>query len=59
MVEVFNIKTREWNKPVKIPSNKQIEDIVGKNTPIKVDSNGNIEIDKILTQQEKSAIEAL
>jgi len=56
-MEFFNVNTKEWKKPKDI-TNKAIENIVG-NVPIKVNSNGVIEIDKILTEEEKRLIEAL
>lgn len=54
---IFNLRTRQWKRS-SIPNNEEIEAIVGK-VSIRIDSDGNVEIDKTLTAQEKAAIEAL
>jgi len=57
-METINIYTKPWNR-VQPPTNQEIEEIVGKRQ-ITTDSEGNIEFEgKSLTNEEKSAIEAL
>ena len=54
MKYIINVNTKQAIKK-RFPTSKEIEDIVGK-VPNSIDSLGNIEIDKDLTDIEKKAI---
>jgi len=56
-METYNTTTKQWKK-LTIPDNKEVEAIVGK-CEIITDGLGNISINKILTADEKTRIEAL
>ena len=58
MKTTFNVRTKTWEK-FKLPSIEDVIAIVGKDVLIGIDSEGNIEIDKDLTPQERALIGAL
>ena len=57
-METYNYKNKIWEKEKSVTT-EDIENIIGKGIPFSIDGLGNIEIDKVLSPEEKLNIEKL